>query len=78
MQWNYGDLLDVIGRTVKPDCPAFVHGERTIAWGDATRRMNNLARALVERGARPGDKVAFYLRNGTEYTETIGACLWRA
>jgi fatty-acyl-CoA synthase len=75
MQWNYGDLLDVICRTVKPESPAFVHGERTISWGDADRRMNNLASGLIARGARPGDKVAFYLRNGTEYSESIGACL---
>ena len=75
MQWNYGDLLDVIGRAVPPESPAFVHGERRILWGDASRRMNNLARALIARGAKPGDKVAFYLRNGTDYSESIGACL---
>jgi acyl-CoA synthetase (AMP-forming)/AMP-acid ligase II len=34
--------------------------------------MNNLARALIARGAKPGDKVAFYLRNGTEYSEALG------
>jgi 3-oxocholest-4-en-26-oate---CoA ligase len=73
MSWNYGDILDAVAEAVRPDAPAFVHGERTVTWGDARKRMNNLARALIARGARPGDKVAFYLRNGTEYTEAVGA-----
>ena len=73
MPWNYGDILDIVGRAVSPDAPAFIHGERTIPWKDAYRRMNNLARALGERGAKPGGKVAFYLRNCPEYSEAVGA-----
>jgi fatty-acyl-CoA synthase len=73
MPWNYGDILDAVSEAVRPDAPAFVHGERTITWRDAKKRMNNLARALHARGARPGDKIAFYLRNGVEYTEAVGA-----
>jgi fatty-acyl-CoA synthase len=71
--WNYGDLLDEVAEAVRPDAPAFVHGERRVAWRDASRRMNNLARSLLVRGAKPGDKVAFYLRNGIAYTEGVGA-----
>jgi len=74
MPWNYGDILDAVADAVPADAPAFVHGERTIPWGDASRRMNNLARALAARGAKPGDKIAFYLRNGAEYSEGVGAC----
>jgi len=73
MPWNYGDILDAVCDAVNPDSPAFVHGDKRIAWGDATKRMNNLARELAGRGAKPGDKVAFYLRNGTEYMEAVGA-----
>ena len=73
MSWNYGDVLDAVGGAVRPNAPAFVHGERRIEWRDASRRMNNLARALLARGVRPGDKLAFYLRNGTEYIEGVGA-----
>jgi acyl-CoA synthetase (AMP-forming)/AMP-acid ligase II len=75
MPWNYGDILDAVAGAVRPDAAAFVHGERRINWGDAGKRMNNLARALIARGARPGDKVAFYMRNGTSYTEALGATL---
>src|ERR1700761_7596706 len=73
MPWNYGDILDAVSNAVRPDAPAFVHGGKTITWRDAKKRMNNLARALHKRSAVPGDKVAFYLRNGTEYTEGVGA-----
>src|ERR1700722_19028569 len=73
MPWNYGDLLDAVAEAVRPDAPAFVHDERRITWNDASRRMNNLARALIARGAKPGDKLAFYLRNGIAYIEATGA-----
>jgi len=74
MSWNYGDLLEAVSQAVRPEAPAFVHGERVIAWGDARRRMNALARGFAARGAKPGDKIAFYLRNCPEYTEATGAC----
>jgi len=72
--WNYGDILDAVGRVVPADKPCLVHGERVISWGDFNRRTNNLARRLMNRGARAGDKVAFYMRNGPAYSETLGAC----
>ena len=74
MTFSFGDIVDAVSDTVSPAAPAFVHGERTIAWGDATRRMNNIARNLHARGAQAGDKVAFYMRNGIEYGELTGAC----
>jgi fatty-acyl-CoA synthase len=74
MPWNYGDILDAVAAAARPDAPAFVHEDRRITWGEARKRMNNLARAFTKRGAAPGDKVAFYLRNGTEYIEATGAC----
>src|SRR5580693_2870657 len=74
MSLNFGDIVDAVSRAVDPAAPAFVHGERSLNWGQATKRMNNIARALHARGAKPGDKVAFYLRNGIEYGELTGAC----
>jgi fatty-acyl-CoA synthase len=74
MSLNFGDIVDAVSKAVAPSAPAFVHGERTITWGEATKRMNNIARNLTQRGAKPGDKVAFYMRNGIEYGETTGAC----
>jgi fatty-acyl-CoA synthase len=72
--WNFGDILDNVSAVIPPDAPALIHGDRVIPWGEATRRSNNLAKALIARGARPGDKVAFYMHNRPEYTETLAAC----
>ena len=74
MPWNYGDLLEAVAAVVPPSYPIYVHGDAVTPWGDGIKRMNNLARAMIARGAKPKDKVAFYLRNSAEYTEALGAC----
>ena len=71
--WNYGDILDGVDAIVPADRIALIHGERVVPWRDFVHRTNNLARALLEIGARPGDKIAFYMRNRTEYSEGIAA-----
>ena len=73
MAWNFGDILDAIETVLPPDAPAFVHGTRKITWGQTSKRTNNLARELIARGAKPRDKVAFYMRNRPEYCETLNA-----
>ena len=74
MAFNFGDILDAVSDVVAPTAPAFVHGARSHDWGTAKKRMNNLARNLHARGSVAGDKVAFYMRNGTEYGELTGSC----
>ena len=75
MSFSFGDIVDAVSDAVPQDAPAFVHGGAgDLGWRDATKRMNNIARNLHARGARPGDKVAFYMRNGIEYGEITGAC----
>lgn len=74
MGWNYGDILDGVGKAVSQDKPALIHGDRVITWADFNRRTNNLARRFLNRGCQAGDKVAFYLRNGPAYSEALGAC----
>jgi 3-oxocholest-4-en-26-oate---CoA ligase len=71
--WNYGDILDAVEAQVPPERLALAHGDREITWRAFSRRTNNLARALLDGGARPGDKLAFYLRNCPEYSEGIAA-----
>jgi 3-oxocholest-4-en-26-oate---CoA ligase len=71
--WNYGDMYDAVARIVDPQQPALIHGGRTISWRDFDRRTNNLARALIARGARPDDKIAFYTRNHPAYMEGLVA-----
>ena len=72
--WNLGDILDAVGSVLGPDDMALIHGERRISWPDMTARSNRLARNLLARGAKTGDKVGFYLRNQPEYTEGLAAC----
>lgn len=73
MGWNFGDILDAIEPVLPPDAPAFIHGERVIPWGEASRITNNLARSLIARGAAPGDKLAIYMRNCPEYLLSLAA-----
>jgi fatty-acyl-CoA synthase len=44
-----------------------------LSWTETGRRSNNLGRALLARGARPGDHLAFYMRNRPEYVELLAA-----
>ena len=71
--WNYGDILDAVDRITPPERLALVHGAERTTWRDFSRRTNNLARALLDRGAQPGDKIAFYMRNRPEYSEAVAA-----
>src|SRR5450755_4098942 len=74
MAWNFGDLLDAIATVIPANAPALIHGDRVISWGETAKRSNNLARALMRRGAKPRAKVAFYMRNRPEYSEALAAC----
>jgi len=67
--WNYGDIFDALARVLPVDRPALIQGARTVTWGELDRRTNRLARALIAAGSRPGDKIAFYLRNHPAYLE---------
>jgi fatty-acyl-CoA synthase len=74
MKWNFGDILDTIIPLLPEGHPALIHGERMITWQELNTRSNNLARNMLQRGAKYGDKVGFYMRNRPEYMETLAAC----
>lgn len=71
--WNFGDILDLTAASLRQDRPALIHEDRIIGWREFDRRTNNLARALLARGLKAGDRVAFYHRNGVEYGELLAA-----
>jgi len=73
MTWNFGDMLDALEAEIPGERPALVHGEQVQSWRELSESSNRLARALIARGAKPGDKVAFYLRNRPEYLVTLCA-----
>ena len=70
---NFGDLLDAVGE-VAADRTAIVYGDQSYSWRAFSERSNRLARSLIAMGFRPGDKVAFYLRNSPAYVELLAAC----
>ena len=37
MGWNYGDILDGVGRAVPGDKPCLIHDDRVLTWADFTR-----------------------------------------
>ncbi|HWF01927.1 MAG TPA: acyl-CoA synthetase [Caulobacteraceae bacterium] len=73
-EWNFGDILDGLAGVLPPLHPALIHGDRVITQAEFTSRTNNLALNLLSRGAGFGDKVALYMHNCPEYTETMAAC----
>ena len=74
IDWNLGDILDAIEPAVPEDAPALIHGDRIISWPEMSKRSNNLARNLRAQGAGDGAKIAFYMRNRSEYGELMAAC----
>jgi acyl-CoA synthetase (AMP-forming)/AMP-acid ligase II len=59
------DLIRRAGAQYK-DRPAIVHGERTMTFAELDATTDRLGHALVERGLRPGDRVAVLMPNGID------------
>src|SRR4051812_1424665 len=68
MEFNLADLWERVVDTV-PDHEALVCDDRRLTYRETDERANRLAHALADRGVNPGDHVALYLYNGTEYIE---------
>jgi fatty-acyl-CoA synthase len=77
MSFNFGDMIEAVEAVVPGDRVALAHGEQVIDWATLTRRSNNLARALIERGVQPGDRFAFYAHNCADYLVGLVAA-WKA
>jgi len=77
MPMNFGDMMDAVATAVAPETTAFIHGDRSITWGDADRATNNLASALIARGHESGERIAIYMRNRPEYLLALTAG-WKA
>lgn len=73
MPLNYGDILDAVA-PLRAEKTAISSDQGELSWAEFDRRTNSLARSLVERGLRPGDKVCFLLFNGAPYLELLAAC----
>ena len=70
MQRNLADIFEVVVDTV-PDREALVCGDRRLTYAALDGRADRLAQHLADAGVGPGDHVAAYLYNGTEFVETM-------
>jgi 3-oxocholest-4-en-26-oate---CoA ligase len=70
VDYNLADLWEAVVDAV-PDREALICGDRRLGFAAAEDRMNRLAHVLQARGVGPGDHVAIYLYNGTEYLEAM-------
>lgn len=68
MEYNLADLWEAVVDAV-PDRTALVCGDRRLTFREADARIDRLAHHLRAQGVEPGDRVALYLYNGTEYIE---------
>ncbi|GAA4263570.1 class I adenylate-forming enzyme family protein [Dactylosporangium darangshiense] len=55
-----------------PDAEALVEGTTVLSHAEAAARAAAVARRLLERGVRPGDRVALALPNGWRYAAAYG------
>ncbi|HVX17764.1 MAG TPA: acyl-CoA synthetase [Acidimicrobiales bacterium] len=73
--FHYADLFEYAVDRV-PDREAVVCGERRLTYRQLDRRANRLAHALLAAGVTPGEFVAIFLPNCTEYIEAMIAA-WK-
>jgi acyl-CoA synthetase (AMP-forming)/AMP-acid ligase II len=73
--FHYADIWEYAVDRV-PEREALVCGERRLTYAEVDDRANRLANALLAAGVEPGDFVALYLPNATEYVETMLAA-WK-
>ncbi|MCU1461015.1 MAG: fatty-acid--CoA ligase [Acidimicrobiales bacterium] len=72
--WNFADVWETIADEI-PDARALVDADHRRTWAELDHRADGVALALLnEAGAAHQDKVAQYLYNGNEYTESVVAC----
>jgi fatty-acyl-CoA synthase len=64
--WNHADIWEPIAKA-QPEHPAFIHGQRTVSWGQFDAEADALAADFLRAGLSPGAKVAVYLYNCPEY-----------
>jgi len=70
MQRNLADVFEIVVDAV-PDREALVCGDRRLTYAALDERANRLAHHLAGAGIGPGDHVAAYLYNSTEFVETM-------
>lgn len=57
-----------------PQKEGIIHFDRRLTWGQVNSRVNRLAHGLLSLGLKPGDRVAYMLKNSVEWVEALAAC----
>ncbi|MFO7856780.1 MAG: AMP-binding protein [Paracoccaceae bacterium] len=73
------NLAEWLLRTAKlrPEAPALLRGLRTEAdYATFATRAAGIGGALTARGIAPGERVAIFMANRTEYLEALYGCFW--
>lgn len=73
--FNFGDIWEYVADAV-PDREALVCGPRRLTFSQLEKRANRLANHLLSVGVEPGERVAVFCGNATEYFETLLGC-WK-
>ena len=75
MKTNLGLFLAKRAK-LSPQLEAIVEVERDrrFSYAEMNARVNRVAHTLLDRGVRPGDRVAFLMMNSAEYLEGYFAC----
>lgn len=68
--FNLADLFEMVADAI-PDREALVCGDRRLSYAALDERATRLAHVLSGIGVGPGDHVAVYLHNSTEYVEAM-------
>ncbi|MFJ3903829.1 acyl-CoA synthetase [Streptomyces sp. NPDC090025] len=81
MEYNLADLFESVVDVV-PDREALVYvdhpgtgAETRLTYAELDAAANRLAHHLIDAGLRPGEHLGLHLYNGTEYLQTVLACL---
>jgi acyl-CoA synthetase (AMP-forming)/AMP-acid ligase II len=73
VDFNLADLWECVADRV-PEREALLAGDRRLTYAALDDRATRLAHVLADRGTAPGQHVALYLHNATEYVEAMLAC----
>ncbi|MHB8458264.1 MAG: AMP-binding protein, partial [Acidimicrobiales bacterium] len=72
--WNFADVWEVAAQ-VRGDGRALVHGADVRTWSEFDRRAAGVATSLLGAGLAHQSKVAQYLYNCNEYSESVFAAM---
>src|SRR5438132_8497686 len=62
------------GAALYGEAPAFIQGERSLAFRELPRRVEALAAGLADLGIGKGDRVCVLAQNDVDYVVLYGAC----